>query len=340
MSGSAFIVGGTGQIGRAAALNLARRGWTVRVAHRTKQPLPTELVAAGVQAVTMDRSRTNELVSALGSGADLLIDCVAFLPEHARQLVAVGDSVGAITIISSASVYRDGRGRTLDEAAQNGFPEFEGPVSESQPTVDAGPETYSTNKIAVERIVLDQSRVPTTVLRPCAIHGRGSTHPREWWFLKRALDRRRRVPLAFSGLSHFHTSATANIAEAIRVSFEVGGSRILNVGDPSPPTVSEIGRAIAAAVGHTWEIVPLPGAPNGSVGRTPWSVPKPFLIDTAAAISIGYMPLTDYSGSIRDTCNALQIAARSREWESVFPALARYPYNLFDYAAEDGLLAT
>ena len=56
-----------------------------------------------------------------------------------------------------------------------------------------------------------------TVLRPGAIHGVGSRHPREWWFVKRILDGRRAVPLAWDGQSRFHASATSNIAELIRV---------------------------------------------------------------------------------------------------------------------------
>ena len=35
---------------------------------------------------------------------------------------------------------------------------------------------------------------------------------REAWFVKRILDGRRRIPLAYSGESRFHTTATANLA--------------------------------------------------------------------------------------------------------------------------------
>jgi nucleoside-diphosphate-sugar epimerase len=339
MAKTAFIIGGTGQIGRAAALNLARHGWQVRVAHRGGRTPPPELMAIGVESVAVDRQDGDALKGAIGAGADLVLDCVAYLPDHANQLVALDRDVGAIAVVSSASVYRDEEGRTLDEAAQHGFPRFAGPIDERQPTVDPGPQTYSTNKVAVERILLNEARVPVTILRPCAIYGPGSTHPREWWFLKRALDGRWRVPVAFHGLSHFHTSATANIAEALRVSFEAGGSRILNVGDPSPPKVVEIGEAIAAAVDHDWEIVPLPGAPEGSVGRTPWSVPRPFLLDTSAADALGYEPATDYPRFVRETVQALREVAGARDWQSAFPMLRLYPYDLFDYAAEDDALA-
>jgi len=45
----------------------------------------------------------------------------------------VQNSVGALVIVSSSSVYRDDAGRTLDEAAQNGFPELPDPIAETLP---------------------------------------------------------------------------------------------------------------------------------------------------------------------------------------------------------------
>jgi nucleoside-diphosphate-sugar epimerase len=99
----------------------------------------------------------------------------------------VQDSIGALVVVVSSSVYRDNEGRTLDEAAQNGFPEFPDPIAETHPTVTPGDATYSTRKVALEHLLLDEATIPVTVLRPAAIHGPGSIHPREWWFVKRRL---------------------------------------------------------------------------------------------------------------------------------------------------------
>jgi nucleoside-diphosphate-sugar epimerase len=344
MAKSALIVGGTGQIGVAVARDLLAHSWAVRIAHRGGHAIPDDVLRAGATEVLVDREDAAALVRAVGDGADAVIDCVAFGPEHARQLLALSDRVGSLAVVSSASVYRDAAGRTLDEAPETGFPEFDGPISETNPTVPPGPETYSTRKVALERLLLDEARVPVTVLRPCAIHGPRSSHAREWWFIKRALDGRTRVPVAYEGLSRFHTTATANLAQACRLSLEAGGTRVLNVGDPEPPSVREIGEAIGAALGHAWEVVGLPGAPRGpqgSVGRTPWSVPRPFLIDTAAAAALGYSPVTDYAGAVRETCQALREAGEraGADWPQVFPALAAYSYPHFDYEVEDEVLA-
>ena len=149
--------------------------------------MPPQLVESGARVSILDREQPGELAHALADGADALIDTIAFTQIHADQLLDVQGCVGAFVVVSSASVYRDAAGKTFDEARQNGFPELPVPIAETQPTVHPGPTTYSTRKVALEHRLLDQARVPVTVLRACAIHGMGSQHPREWWLVKRIL---------------------------------------------------------------------------------------------------------------------------------------------------------
>jgi nucleoside-diphosphate-sugar epimerase len=239
------MLGGTGQIGRAVAHNLLDQGWRVVLAHRGHRPPPPELPERGANLSVLDREQPGELARVLADGADALIDTIAFTKLHADQLLDVEGSVGAFVVISSARVYRDGAGRTLDGAGQNGFPEMPDPIPETQPTVDPGPTTYSTRKVALERRLLDRANVPVTVLRACAIHGAGSQHPREWWLVKRILDGRRAIPLAYRGSSRFHTCAAANIAALILTALKVPGTKVLNIADPTAPSVAEIAALIA-----------------------------------------------------------------------------------------------
>jgi nucleoside-diphosphate-sugar epimerase len=177
----AFIAGGTGQIGLAVAACLIDSGWTATIAHRGLRSPPPGLFDRGVKVVTLDRDEPGALARALASGADALIDTVAYDRNHGRQLLEVQGVLGSLIVVSSSSVYRDRCGRTLDEAAETGFPELPDPISEAQPTVDPGPATYSTRKASLERVLLDEAVVPLTILRPAAVSGIGSAHPREWW---------------------------------------------------------------------------------------------------------------------------------------------------------------
>lgn len=208
-------------------------------------------------------------------------------------------------------------------------------MTETQQTVAPGPDTYSTRKIAMEWRLLDGARGAATILRPCAVHGPHSRHPREWWFVKRLLDNRSRVPLAHEGRSRFQTSATVNMAALIAVVAQTRTSGILNAVDPAAPSVAQIGRAVMAALGREAELVPIQGAPT-PVGRTPWSVPQPFVLSDAAARAIGYRSIAPYPEVVRPVCAWL--AAATDDWRVSFPQLAAYPWPRFDYAAEDAWL--
>jgi nucleoside-diphosphate-sugar epimerase len=339
MSRHAFILGGTGQIGRAVASEFLAANWSVTISHRGAHPAPDDLVERGAKVVILDRDIPDQVSRALGTGADALIDTAAFDRDHGSQLVAVQASVGGFVVISSASVYRDDFGRTLDEASQNGFPELPDPISETQSTVDPGPATYSTRKVALERRLLDDAVTPVTILRPCAVHGLNSRGPREWWFVKRILDRRPAIPVAYRGTSRFHTSAVANIAALSRVAVEAPGSQVLNIGDPSTPTVVEIAVLVARHLGYDGRIVEVdaPSYPP-PVGRTPWSVPRAFLLDCRAARDLGYAPTATYADAVKPIYDWLVETAPNGCWKERFPLLASYPRNLFDYAAEDAFL--
>jgi nucleoside-diphosphate-sugar epimerase len=213
----AFIIGRTGQIGRKIAEALLVHGWSVTLSHRGGHPEPADLLLKGAKFAALDRNENDALRHALRGGADAVIDTIAYTPEHADQLVELSSDAGALAVISSASVYQDYNGRTLDEAGEGGFPDFPEPIRETQATVPPGPQTYSTLKAAVEERLLEGSKAPVTIFRPCAIYGTHSLHPREYWFVKRMQDQRPVIPLAFRGKSRFHTSAVESIAALTRL---------------------------------------------------------------------------------------------------------------------------
>lgn len=341
MARHAFLLGGSGQIGLAAARALLERGWEVTIGSRGNKPLPAELAAA-LRTVRVDRD-ADDLTDAVGDGVDVLLDIVAYEPRHAAQLLALAGRVGSAITVSSGSVYADDEGRTLDEATgPEDFPTLPVPIPETQRTVEPGDETYSTKKAAIERALLDQDALPATVVRPCAIHGPGSELPREWFFVKRALDGRRYVLLAYRGESRFHTTSVANLAELIALAAERPATRVLNCGDPDPPNVREIARTIATILGHEWTEVLLPGPPGDDrVGATPWSTPEPFVVAMdAAERELDYRPVVTYAEAVAEVVDWLVTSTRGRDWREVFSEHgAKYLERRFDYEAEDAFVA-
>ncbi|MEM7490535.1 MAG: reductase [Pseudomonadota bacterium] len=317
----AFVRGGSGQIGRAVAARLARAGWSVRIGSRRPPP-----GAGAWRHVAMG----DGLAAALGDGADLLVDCIAFDERDADRLVALGDRVGRVVAVSSASVYADPEGRTLDEALETGFPYFPMPIPVDHPTVAPGPETYSTRKVAMERRLLAGLPRRATVLRPCAIHGAWSKHAREWWFVKRLLDGRRAIPLAHGGRSRFQTTSVAAIAEAVERAAEGTSPEVVNVADADAPDVAGIGRAIMAEMGVTADLVGLPDVPfPAETGVTPWSVPRPMVL--AAPVPAAGR----YADSVGQAVRWLVKAVDRGDWRSMVPQLAAYDRDHFDYGADD-----
>ena len=326
----AVLIGGTGMIGRAAARALAADGWEV-VAVSRSGTLPEGLADLGIAAAVADRADDAQLRSVIGSGADVVLDTVAFTREHGEQLNALAGLVGSLVVISSASVYADDDGRALD--GEEDPPNMPVPILETQRTAEPGDATYSTRKSDLEQTLLE-GPVPSTLLRACAIHGPGAKMPREIFFVKRAVDGRRRVALAWNGESRFHTTSVANLAELIRLAAAKPGDRALNAGDPDPPTTLEICRAIGEALEHEFEPVLLPG----DAYDNPWGAPdtQPFIVSMdAAEEELGYRPVTTYPEAVRETCAWLVgELEQGRNWDGT------YLEGMLDYAAEDAVLAT
>ncbi|MFF4183166.1 NAD-dependent epimerase/dehydratase family protein [Streptomyces sp. NPDC001691] len=339
--GTAFVIGATGQIGRAAVRTLAEDGWDVRAASRgggTDPGWPRD-----VRHVRLDREDGAALAAALGDGVDVLVDMVAFDREHARQLTGLGDRIGSAVVISSGAVYEDDQGRSFDTQDEpDGSPRYPVPIPESGTTVAPGEATYGTRKVALEQELLASS-IPSTLLRAGAIHGPHCQTPRELYFVKRALDGRPVRVLAYRGESRFHPAHVSNIAELIRLAAHKPGDRVLNAGDGEAPTVAEISAAVDEVLGVRGELVLVDGPPpRDGVGATPWTTPHPIVYDMAAAErELGYRPVTGYGQSLPATVEWLAGQLAGREWSEAFPKMARNyaSARLFDYAAEDAWLA-
>lgn len=337
MTRVALVLGATGQIGYAAARVLAEDGWRVRAGSRGTPGLwPADL---GIEPVTVDREDGGCLAAAVGDGCDVLVDCVAYTADHGRQLLGLADRIGSAVVISSGAVYAGKNGQPFGGGRK---PDFPVPIPEDQPTVAPGDENYGTRKAALEKVLLDAGTLPVTLLRAGAIHGLHSGYPREWYFVKRALDGRRVRLLAHRGVSRFHTIAAVNLAELIRLAAEKPGAGALNAGDPRALTVREIGAAIHAVLGHDADEILIDGdPPPPKVGATPWSVSVPVVYDmTKAERELGYRARTGYADSLPATVEWLVDTARGKDWRAAFPFFAEvHGDDAFDYLAEDAWIS-
>lgn len=289
MSQRALIIGGNGQVGRVVAAGLRDDGWSVTVLHRGNGPVARD---QDIETLAADRNDDAAMATLLARGFDVVVDLVAFHAGHAAQLVRNAANLGSVVMLSSAAVYVDPEGRSLQAVHDDASaPRFGGPVPETAATVSPDDVTYAGRKRAAELALLASS-LPTTVVRPAGIHGVNSPQPREWFYVKRVLDRRQRVVLGFGGHASLHPVSTGNLSALMRLTAARPGHRILNAGDPGQPDEAEIASSLAAALGWSFEIVRVAGAPPVA---SPWSLPEPFFLDLhAAERELGYVAPEPY----------------------------------------------
>lgn len=340
MTMRALVFGGTGQLGHAVAKQLLETGWQVKIVTRSGRPPASDLMEKGGVPIDGANRSSAEVVLADNENFDAIFDPTTYTAEQATNLLSAKHRFGTLVTVSSASVYCDKQGRTLDEAGQNGFPDFGGPLKEDNPTVAPGTETYSTHKVAMENAFLDDG-LPVSILRPCAIYGQYARHPREFWLIKRALDKRPFIPLAFNAQSIFHTSSVQGIAKLAELCMRQPATRIFNVADPDPKPVADIADAVFSAIGMDVPLLPFEGAGQGqsNIGFSPWSVEKPMTVNTEAAQAFGWDGGPVYRDAISDYCQWLVATTQSSDWRDHFTMFTKYGYDPFDYDAEDAFAA-
>ena len=191
---------------------------------------------------------------------------------------------------------------------------------------------YYYEKILMERVVMSNSELPSTVLRLPAVYGPGDTNHRLFSNLKRMDDDRPAVLLDENHASwRWSHGYVENIAAAIVLAAtdDRASGRIYNVGEKSVPTTVERVRSLAKAVGWTGKIVTLPRAPLPSHLRDAHDYSQDLAYDTTRIRSeLGYGEVVSVDEGLR---------RRTVAW------LRAHPPELdaaqYDYAAEDAALA-
>src|ERR1700759_1174809 len=141
MADTMLVLGGSGFVGPAVALEGLARGLSVATFHRS---------AGGwthpeVQSVRGDRLDPASLAPLTERSWDLVVDTWSGAPRAVRDSArALSDCAGRYVYISSESVYRPPPPRGADESA---------PTVDADP--DAGPTSYAADKRGAEIAVQD-----------------------------------------------------------------------------------------------------------------------------------------------------------------------------------------
>ncbi|MES2093631.1 MAG: SDR family oxidoreductase [Actinomycetota bacterium] len=174
---SILFIGGTGTISSAASARAIEEGHEVALLNRGQSTLRP--VAIGAEVLVADvRDRASVTDALAGREFDVVIDMVAFTPEHvAHDIELFTGRVGQYVFISSASAYQKPPARL--------------PIVESTPLRNPFWQ-YSRDKIACEDLLVEEYRntgFPVTIVRPSHTYDRTSLPLNGGWT---AIDRMRR----------------------------------------------------------------------------------------------------------------------------------------------------
>jgi nucleoside-diphosphate-sugar epimerase len=260
-----LVTGAAGFLGRHVAWLLSANGFDVVAHGRTAQSL-AQLKSDGLQIVACDLEAPGALAALNGVGRlDAVVHCAGLSSnwgkrpafqsanvDATRSLLAKLKNHGAphVVYVSSSSVWFDFRDQLL--------------VREDQP-LPQPVNDYAWSKRAAEEAVREMRDLPTTIIRPRGIYGRGDSA-----LLPRLLRAARRGPLPlFRGgktvidLTHVEDVASSIVA-VLRVPEQTCG-KTYNVSGGEPIAVRDIiGQSAArAGVDVRWRPVPWPVARTG-----------------------------------------------------------------------------
>ncbi|HZP19069.1 MAG TPA: NAD(P)H-binding protein, partial [Bauldia sp.] len=148
MAHSVLYIGGTGQISLPCVEQSLAAGHKVTVLNRGRANAG---LPKGVEVVVGD-THAPDGYAALTGNFDTVCQFILFTPEHmSRDIAAFTGRTGQYVFISSASVY--------EKPARHYV------ITEETPAINPYWE-YSQKKIAAEKLLQDQSKLPWTIVRP------------------------------------------------------------------------------------------------------------------------------------------------------------------------------
>lgn len=336
-----LLVGGSGFIGRFVVRDLIAAGHDVAVYHRGRT---TAKLPAGAHEIIGDRSELGwKRADFLRVRPDVVIDCILSSATQAKGAMNVFRGVTSrFVVLSSQDVYRAyGILLGLEAGALQSVPINE----DSQLRTRLHPYTPEHlkrmqriftwlddeyDKIEVERTVMNDPELPTTVLRLPMVYGPGDPLHRLYPTVKRIDDNRPAIiledGLARMGLPRGYVENVA-AAIALAATSDRAKARIYNVAEP-PLTELEWTRLIGKVAGWRGEVIAL------SKDETPVHLRQPY--NTAQDWTVS-------SNRIRDELRftepvpVKEALGRTIQWERANPP-SDLPAATFDYAAEDAAI--
>jgi nucleoside-diphosphate-sugar epimerase len=283
-----LIIGGTRFIGWHISSGLIRMGHSICVFHRGSTPLE------GLEGASEILGEKENLPSYRDRFRDfhpeVVIDCIGYTEADGRKLIETfAGWIPRLIFLSSCDVYR--AHAVLHRSTED--PVQATPLTEDSPlrtnvfpyrkyASDPQDWRYDYDKILVEKMLLVQPELQTTIFRLPAVHGPRDYQLRVWEYLRK-IEAGRKVILLPETFSNWFWGRgyVENIAAAIShfLSKETTSSAIFNLGDPVALSQKEWVEQIAEIAGWTGEIMTIPDEQLSDPLRPPYNFAQNWTID-------------------------------------------------------------
>ena len=323
-----LVIGGTGPTGPHVVNGLIETGCTVTILHTGAHEVDT--IPSSVEHIHTNPFDVQAVEEALGGRT---FDLVYAMYGRLRDLARFFEGrCGRMLAVGGVPVYR-------------GFalPQQNRPAGMLVPVRETAERAVDDANVKVARIVQTEdtffSHHPNgTLFRYPLIYGPGQINPREWLIVRRILDGRRRIVVAYGGLTLRSAGYGPNVSHALVLAAglaDAAAGKAYNVGDELTLTARQTIELIAEALDCEMEIVNLPAelaTPARPFLSAETTLHKFTGVD-AIRHDLGYRDPVPAPEAIRRTARYLM--ANPVERGSVTEMRLQDP---FDYEAEDRLI--
>ncbi len=315
-----LVIGGTMFIGRYIVNELLTRGHEVIVYHRGRHECKFPVNVKHIHGDRRDYTHFKEdMAKILPEG---VVDVIPLYPSDSKTLVeCFSGRICSLVHISTCSVYNTKAVIPFSEGEQH--------------LVDDIHYTYAYSKRLCEKIILEiQKKVelPCTILRLPAVYGPYDYLSREWFIVKRILDRRKQIIIPDGGFTLIHQCYVEDAAKAVAMALEnppLSKVRIYNVGHEHILSLKQITHLISTIFNYEWEEVDIPAE------LLPYRHPYAFLRHLFCDINKIKQEL-----GFKETISIEQGMRNTVAWLCKNPQTQKYNTNstLFDYDLEDKIV--
>jgi nucleoside-diphosphate-sugar epimerase len=271
-----LIIGGTRRCGPYLVEELLDKGHEVICYHRGQSNVAFSTRA---KQVLGDRKNREAFEKQMGElDVEAVVDMIAVSDADVATVAQVfRKKIRRYICISSYDVYE------AYEAAWNHRPSLQPvPIPENAPKKKQL-HFYESDyeKVLVEEKVQgaqNEGYFSTTILRWPAIYGPRDPTPRDWYYVRQALDGRKQIAVPDGGSALLSRGYMQNMAHSIVLALENtrADGEVYNVCDEMTYSLRQIVQMIGEIMGHEWEIVSVPRA---LMPKTPRTQSRPFSYD-------------------------------------------------------------